>query len=319
MDPESVLPLMEVDIKDENSFENQNGLQFCSENQSIQSSSNIADVYDFSQIEVPKKNEDINTPLNPNIKEEPRDVGTILNLGGPTMSGKSKADNDVDFDDSGLSNAHQLPASLEGNNPWDVCSLFEFNYFCCPECEFKTRSYSIEQSAQDFVNHASSNHPWAVNFLQQISDGSIDNVILPKENNSSQIKVEIKQEPEEDFELPLAEFEFEGDYLETEMCDELTNRGVKKSVQNKKIILKKPKMIDRNEKPKMSLSQLISEALVNSRESMSVTDIAKSISAKYPFYKLENQKWQNSLTSRIGEMERKNAEKKNAVVNISLG
>ena len=316
MDPESVLPLMEVDIKDENSFENQNGLQFCSENQSIQSSSNIADVYDFSQIEVPKKNEDINTPLNPNIKEEPRDVGTILNPGGPTMSGKSKADNDVDFDDSGLSNAHQLPASLEGNNPWDVCSLFEFNYFCCPECEFKTRSYSIEQSAQDFVNHASSNHPWAVNFLQQISDGSIDNVILPKENNSSQIKVEIKQEPEEDFELPLAEFEFEGDYLETEMCDELTNRGVKKSVQNKKIILKKPKMIDRNEKPKMSLSQLISEALVNSRESMSVTDIAKSISAKYPFYKLENQKWQNSLTSRIGEMERKNAEKKNAVVNM---
>ena len=126
MDPESVLPVMEVDIKDENSFENQNGLQFCSENQSIQSSSNIADLYDFSQMEVPKNIEDTNTPLNPNIKEEPRDIGTILNLGGPTMSDKSKAD--TDFDDSGLSNAHQLPASLEGNNPWDVCSLFEFDF-----------------------------------------------------------------------------------------------------------------------------------------------------------------------------------------------
>mgnify|MGYP006864101530 CR=1 FL=1 len=100
MDPESVLPVMEVDIKDENSFENQNDLQFCGENQIIQSSSNIADIYDFSQLEVPKKNEDINTPLNPNIKEEPRDVGTILNLGEPTISSKSNADTDVDFDDN---------------------------------------------------------------------------------------------------------------------------------------------------------------------------------------------------------------------------
>ena len=326
MDPESVLPVMEVNIKDENSFENQNDLQSCSENQIIQSSSNTADFYDFIHMEVPKKIEVTNAPLNQNIKEEPREVGTTSNLGGPSISSKSKVVTDVDFNDSGLSpnlgwsnahHVHQLPTSLEEptNNPWDVCSLFEFNYFCCPECEFKTRSYSIEQSAQDFVNHASHNHPWAVNFLQQISDGSIDNIILSKENDSSQVKVEIKQEPEEDFDLPLPEFEFEAGYLETEMCDELTYRGIKKSVQKKKIILKKPKKIDRNEKPKMSLSQLISEALVNSSESMSVSDIAKSISAKYPFYKLENQKWQNSLTSRIGEMERKNAEKKNAVVN----
>ena len=320
MDPESVLPVMEVDIKDENSFENQNDILSCSDNQIIQSSSDTADFYDFSQMVSLKKIEDTNTSLNQNIKEEPREVGTTSNLGGTSMSSKSKVVTDVDFNDSGSSSnsgwsnahhVHQLP-----NNPWDVCSLFEFNYFCCPECKFKTRSYSIEQSAQDFVNHASRNHPWSVNFLQQISDGSIDNITLPKENGLSsvenQIKVEIKQEPEEDFESPLPEFEFDAGYLGTEMCDELTNRGV----QKQKNIFKKPKIIDRNEKPKMSLSQLISEALVNSQESMSVSDIAKSISAKYPFYKLENQKWQNSLTSRIGEMERKNAEKKNAVANM---
>ena len=317
MDPESVLPVIEVDIKDENSFENQNGLQYCSENQI---SSNIADFYDFSQMEVPPKNEDTNTSMNQNIKEEPKDVGSTSNLDRPSVSSKTKANNNVGFNASPLSSLNWSNSSLEEpmNNPWDVCSLFEFNYFCCPECKFKTRSYSIEQSAQDFVNHASHNHPWSVNFLQQISDGSIDNITLPKENGLSsvkdQIKVEIKQEPEEDFELPLPEYEFDAGYLETEMCDELTNCSVKKSVLKKKNILKEPKIIDRNEKPKMSLSQLISEALMNSRESMSVSDIAKSISAKYPFYKLENQKWQNSLTSRIGEMERKNAEKKNTVV-----
>merc|ERR1712008_97562 len=105
----------------------------------------------------------------------------------------------------------------------------------------------------DFVNHALHNHPWAVNFLQQISDGSIDNIILPKGNDSSQVKVEIKQEPEEDFDLHLPEFEFDANYLETEMCDEWTNHGIKKSVKARRIILKKPKMIDRYEKPKMSL------------------------------------------------------------------
>ena len=29
------------------------------------------------------------------------------------------------------------------------------------------------------MNHASSNHPWAVNYLQQISDCSLDSVKFP--------------------------------------------------------------------------------------------------------------------------------------------
>ena len=45
-------------------------------------------------------------------------------------------------------------------NPWDVSSIFEFNYFCCPECDFKIRSDFNTETKQQFVNHASSNHPW---------------------------------------------------------------------------------------------------------------------------------------------------------------
>ena len=45
-------------------------------------------------------------------------------------------------------------------NPWDVSSIFEFNYFCCPECDFKVQSDEHIETKQEFVDHASSNHPW---------------------------------------------------------------------------------------------------------------------------------------------------------------
>ena len=38
------------------------------------------------------------------------------------------------------------------NNPWDVLSIEEFNFYNCPECEFK------HKSAVEFRNHAVKNH-----------------------------------------------------------------------------------------------------------------------------------------------------------------
>ena len=46
-------------------------------------------------------------------------------------------------------------------NPWDVSSIFDFNFFCCPECEIKS------QSKQDFVDHISSFHTWVSKFGAQ--------------------------------------------------------------------------------------------------------------------------------------------------------
>ena len=40
----------------------------------------------------------------------------------------------------------------EDSNPWVVSSIFDFNCFCCPECDDKSKS------KQDFVNHASIYH-----------------------------------------------------------------------------------------------------------------------------------------------------------------
>ena len=38
------------------------------------------------------------------------------------------------------------------NNPWAVTSIYDFNYFCCPECDHKT------QDKQQFVVHAAFFH-----------------------------------------------------------------------------------------------------------------------------------------------------------------
>ena len=43
---------------------------------------------------------------------------------------------------------------VKQENPWDVTSIFDFAYFNCPECDYK------HQDKQDFVSHASNNHPW---------------------------------------------------------------------------------------------------------------------------------------------------------------
>ena len=39
-------------------------------------------------------------------------------------------------------------------NPWDVHSMYEFSYFCCPECDCKS------QNIQDFVDHTANCHAW---------------------------------------------------------------------------------------------------------------------------------------------------------------
>ena len=43
---------------------------------------------------------------------------------------------------------------VEIGNPWLASSIYEFQYFCCPQCDEKS------QDKQDFVNHASTYHFW---------------------------------------------------------------------------------------------------------------------------------------------------------------
>ena len=43
---------------------------------------------------------------------------------------------------------------IDSDNPWKASSIFEFQYFCCPECDCKSHT------KQAFVDHASTYHTW---------------------------------------------------------------------------------------------------------------------------------------------------------------
>ena len=52
-------------------------------------------------------------------------------------------------------------------NPWEASSIFDFSYFCCPECDAKS------QSKQDFVDHASNYHTWVSLKLSKLSSALV--------------------------------------------------------------------------------------------------------------------------------------------------
>ena len=76
----------------------------------------------------------------------------------------------------GLSEDYEerLATEVKLENPmWDVKSLYEFQYFNCPSCSYKS------DYKQDFVNHTFNTHPESVDFFRKISDGSLDDIITP--------------------------------------------------------------------------------------------------------------------------------------------
>ena len=77
---------------------------------------------------------------------------------------------------------------IKMTNPWSCRSLYDFSYFCCPECETRWRD------RQEFVTHAFNHHPQSMMHLQNIKDGSTEDIEFPND---------IKVEEDED-DLPLS-------------------------------------------------------------------------------------------------------------------
>ena len=58
-------------------------------------------------------------------------------------------------------------------NPWNIQSIYEFQYFNCPSCVFKNHS------KQEFVKHAYEFHPESIDYFTNICDGSLKDVECP--------------------------------------------------------------------------------------------------------------------------------------------
>ena len=70
-------------------------------------------------------------------------------------------------------NSENVSKDHINDNPWDVKSIFELQYFDCPKCIYKNHS------KQEFILHANEHHPEAIKNLSKISDGSMDDVFCP--------------------------------------------------------------------------------------------------------------------------------------------
>ena len=84
-------------------------------------------------------------------------------------------------------------------NPWNIQSLYELQYFICPSCIFKN------QSKQELVNHAYECHPESIEYLMNLDDKSILDLKFPWiESNTENIdhqkvKIETKEENFEEY------------------------------------------------------------------------------------------------------------------------
>ena len=80
-------------------------------------------------------------------------------------------------------------------NPWHIKSIYDLQYFNCPSCVFKNNS------KQEFINHAFEMHPKYLDFLHNIQDDSLKDIIFP--NNVEKIKEELIPEKSSDDPLKL--------------------------------------------------------------------------------------------------------------------
>ena len=82
---------------------------------------------------------------------------------------------------------------MEPENPWNVKSIYELQFFNCPDCVY------INHSKQEFVIHAYESHPNVIHYFNKIEDDSLNDVNCPWNINENETKdqlIEIKSEDE---------------------------------------------------------------------------------------------------------------------------
>ena len=126
------------------------------------------------------------------------------------------------------------------DNPWNIKSIYELQFFTCPTCIFKNHS------KQEIINHAYETHPESIECLKNIKDESLKDVVLPwnenipfESQNVSEIKTEIKEEPKIKEEMDMEMFPFESETLsnikieiKNEIKEEITDFHDKTFTQN---------------------------------------------------------------------------------------
>ena len=84
--------------------------------------------------------------------------------------------------------------NLENNeNPWNIQSIYELQYFNCPACNYKNHF------KQKFLLHANEFHPECIPYLSTIPDDSLYDVICPWKSTQFDLKQEEHEDQKIDF------------------------------------------------------------------------------------------------------------------------
>ena len=68
-------------------------------------------------------------------------------------------------------------------NPWNIDSIYELQFYNCPCCVFK------DHSKQTFINHAIKHHPEAVDSLTNVKDDSLSDVVIDIPANINYVEI----------------------------------------------------------------------------------------------------------------------------------
>ena len=77
-------------------------------------------------------------------------------------------------------------------NPWNIQSIYDLQYFGCPSCKYSNNS------KQHFVNHAYESHPDCIDYLLNIKDGSFDDILCPWDSMDIKLEEHLSVELTED-------------------------------------------------------------------------------------------------------------------------
>ena len=103
-----------------------------------------------------------------------------------------------------------LHHAITNENPWNIESLYDLQYFNCPSCTYKNNL------KQEFIDHAYHFHPESSWYLNNISDGSMTDVEIPNETKEP---LDFKYDLENDYVNGSL------DIKEEEFYDDITNNS----------------------------------------------------------------------------------------------
>ena len=142
-------------------------------------------------------------------------------------------------------------------NPWNIQSIYDLQYFNCPSCVYKNHS------KQELIDHAYDFHPESIEYLMHVNDKSLIDVILPWNVSEKEIKSE---ENDLDYDLNLIKVEGNDNYPLSVEVEEIKTENFQNDSVDETLKPLIDKTIHRNISKMKKKCKICNEEFDNSRQ-----------------------------------------------------